>query len=103
MNCRIASRIVSSSQAQKSCISPAAIPTLATRLFRRIASKGTRPVPMAGWCEEWQDKQAVGRWFVATGVAVHHPRGGKRRVGWGSIVPATSFLPSTLTTNGARS
>jgi hypothetical protein len=102
MTCRVASRIVSSSKAQKPRISSGAVPTLATRLFRRIASKGSRPIPRPGWRESEPDKERSRCRFAAAGVATQWSWGDKRRVVWRSIAPATSFLPSPLPTNGGR-
>jgi hypothetical protein len=103
MTCRVASRIGSSSLAPKPSIYAVSSQPFVTRLFRRNASKGTTPVPRPGWCKSELDKQTMGRWSVAAGVETQQPRGGVGRVVWRSEPVSTSFLLSTLPTNGGRS
>jgi hypothetical protein len=102
MTCRVASRIVSPLLAPNPFIYDVSSQTSATRLFRRIASKGTTSVPRPDRCGGERDRHTTRRWFVVSGVVVQRSRGGVCRVVWRSGVPATSFFPFTLLTNGDR-
>ena len=102
MTCRVASRIVLLSLAPKPFIYDVSSQTSATRLFRRIASKGTTSVPRPDRCDGEQDRHTARWWFVVSGVVVQRSRGGVCRVVWGSEPAPTSFFPSTLLTNGDR-
>jgi hypothetical protein len=102
MTCRIARRIVSSSNAPKPFIYPDSPQAFGTRLFRRIASKGTTVVPIPGWCCGEPSKQITSKWPDTVGVVAQVGPGGACRVGWCSGRLTTSFLLSTWSTKGGR-
>lgn len=99
-NCRIARRVVWSFFPQNPLSQGSVSPTLATKAFRRVASKGTNPgapAPVRRGCGLGGPE--LSRLGCSVGVRLSIGRGGERRIVWRSSLLLTSCLPSTLPMN----